>query len=221
MSHDIVSNNTFWNKIRIKNSSIYQFPVYQYAKRFIQKHKIQTVIDVGCGVATKIKMIQKDCPGVEFVGIDQESAINYCKSHYDFGSWYIDNFEKPDENLSDIKGELIICSDIIEHVINPDILLNYLKCRVKKNGFVILSTPERDALRGQACTNCPNMQHIREWNYIELEKYLESQGFKIIEHFNQYPIRFVLSWKYFIKFANRFIRGYALKYNQVCLMRVK
>jgi len=84
-----------------------------------------------------------------------------------------------------------------------------------------LSTPERDIFRGESCAYSPNKFHIREWNFEELENYLLSRGFYVVEHFLQYPIRFGFNSIFFNEFVKRLITGKGLKYNQVCLLQVK
>lgn len=80
---------------------------------------------------------------------------------------------------------MIICSDVIEHLVDPDILLSFLE---KSNfKFLILSTPERDSVqmkqRGLLWDGPPvNEAHVREWNFEEFEQYI-SYKFKIIDHF--------------------------------------
>jgi hypothetical protein len=73
----------------------------------------------------------------------------------------------------------------------------------------------------ESCTNSPNKFHIREWNYEELENYLLSSGFCVVEHFVQYPIRFGFNRIFFNEVVKRLITGKGLKYNQVCVLEVK
>lgn len=218
---DEISGEQYWNKSSIYSSYYYQFPVYRYAKKLLREKKIKRVIDVGCGTGTKLAFIHKDLPEVAFTGIDQKAAIEYCENNYNFGNWHVDDIENPDESLGDIKAELVICSDVIEHLLNPDVLLVYLKKKVANDGYIVLSTPERDVLRGKSCTNSPNKFHIREWNLEEFENYLLSSGFRVVEHFLQYPIRFGFNRIFFNEVLKRLITGKGLKYNQVCVLEVK
>lgn len=221
VTRDEVSGKQYWNKTSIHCSYYYQFPVYQYAKNLIQKKGIKKVVDVGCGTGAKLALIHNGLPEVNFTGIDRRAGIDYCKKHYSFGSWYIDDIENPDESLGDIKAELVICSDVIEHLLNPNILLSYLKNKVVADGYILLSTPERDVLRGKDCTNSPNKFHIREWNYSELEDYLSYSDFSIIEHFLQYSTRPGFNRIFLNVVIKRLLSGKGLKYNQVCLIQVK
>lgn len=199
---------------------MYQFPVYKYLSNYIKNKKIKRLIDIGCGVGKKLAIVNKENPDLEIIGIDQDDPIKYCKETYTFGKWYVDDFEN--SILSqDLKSKLIISSDVIEHLIDPNLLLNYIKSNLADEGVVILSTPERDLLNGSSCNRPMNKHHIREWNFDEFEKYLESQGFEIIEHFLQYPVKMKWSKIFFKEIVMRAIKLKPLKYNQVVVAKLK
>lgn len=218
---DIVSGENYWNRMRIKSSEVYQFYVYKYANLLISNYHIKNIIDVGCGAAKKLEYIHKLNAKLNIIGVDQKCSIDYCKRNYTFGTWVKDHFEQPTPTIGDLSAEFIICSDVIEHIEKPDTLLNYIKRRMSSDGLLLLSTPDRDLLRGKDCMRSENKYHIREWNFTEIESYLESCGFEIIEHFHQYPVKFSLNRIFFNEIIKRFFSGKALKYNQVLLLRKK
>ena len=220
ITNDEVSDTKYWNKQRNLAAEVYQFPVYEFLSAYIKKNKISKVIDIGCGVGRKLIHVHKENPTVNIIGIDQEDPIKYCKNTYDFGEWYSDDFENS-KLSADIKSKLIISSDVIEHLINPNLLLDYIKTKLDDDGIVILSTPERDSLRGVGCEHSPNKHHIREWNYDEFEKYLESNGFEIMDHLMQYPIKLKFNWIFFNEIIKRLLKFKPLKYNQVIVARLK
>jgi hypothetical protein len=52
-----------------------------------------------------------------------------------------------------------------------------------KKSVIFISTPERDLVRGFDSFGPPaNPLHVREWNQLELAKYVSSKGFKILSH---------------------------------------
>ncbi|MDC3197500.1 class I SAM-dependent methyltransferase [Luminiphilus sp.] len=220
ITNDNVSDDKYWNAQRILAAEVYQFPVYQFLSRYVRKNNIRSIIDVGCGVGRKLTYVHAQNPTVEIIGIDQEDPIRYCEANYEFGEWYVDDFEQSTLS-SDIRAELVICSDVIEHLINPTLLLNYIKGLLKKDGVVILSTPERDSLRGRNCMHSPNRHHVREWNVSEFELYLESSGFEVLDHQMQFPIKFKPNRIFYNEIVRRLIRGKPLRYNQVVVARVK
>lgn len=220
ITHDDLSGQTYWNEARLDLSRSYQYPVYMLAKDLILRTGARRVVDVGCGVATKLELLHRQLPTVEFVGIDQPNAIAFCQQRYRFGRWLVDDLERPHADLSGLAGDLVICSDVIEHLGDPDVLLRYLKLCVRPGGAILLSTPERDALRGRACTSSPNKYHVREWNGTELRTYLEQSGFRVVRQWLQLPVKAELSRLFFSHVVMRALRGRPVKWNQVCLLEI-
>ena len=179
VTNDLVTEGKYWNANRIRMARSYQYPVYTKAAKLIREKGAQSIIDVGCGVGIKLVRLNKLFPQLDIVGIDQPHPIEFCKTHHRFGRWISDDLEA--SNLSsDVKGDLIICSDVIEHLVNPTLLLDYLKNLMNDQSILILSTPERVLLHGADIMHSPNKHHIREWRASELKSYIEAQGFEII-----------------------------------------
>lgn len=220
VSNDKVTGEAYWTPSRAYSSYYFQFPVYQYARNLIEANGYKTVLDVGCGPAPKLKRIHDKFPNIRIIGIDQPDPIAYCKETYDFGEWFVDDFSNPSNELETLKGDLVICADVIEHLPDPNLLLEYLKTKTSESGHILMSTPERDVLRGPDCTRSPNRAHIREWNFAELEAYLKHSGFHIIEHFLQLPTRFAFNRIYLEQVVKRRLLGKSARYNQVCLLEL-
>jgi 2-polyprenyl-3-methyl-5-hydroxy-6-metoxy-1,4-benzoquinol methylase len=166
----------------VENSVIWQYEVYEYASRLIREYQLKSVLDIGCGCGMKLKkLIFPVCQDI--VGIDEPNTIAWCKQHHDFGNWYQDNLEEPELDLGRT-FDLIISADAIEHLINPDQLIKMINKYASKRGFIILSTPERDSLRGKDDIGPPqNPLHVREWSYNEFHQYIQYNRFNIIKHF--------------------------------------
>lgn len=169
-----------------ESSMISQYEVYEYASRLIKNHRLRSVLDIGCGYGMKLKkLILSVCQDI--TGIDEADTISWCKQHYDFGTWSADNLEDPKVHLGRT-FDLIISADVIEHLVNPDKLLEAIKRFASKDTFIILSTPERDATRGKDDMGPPsNPLHAREWNFDEFRKYIEYNRFVVLKHFRSEP----------------------------------
>lgn len=164
------------------SSEMYQTDVYKFAKQVITKNRLQNMLDIGCGFGQKLKEIVYPVCN-DLTGVDTQHSINFCKQNHNFGKWYIDNIENSSLDLNK-KFDFIISSDVIEHLVNPDKLLFYIKKYSHDNTFIVISTPERDMLRGKNSLGPPeNKAHVREWNMSEFAKYIEHSGFKILKHF--------------------------------------
>jgi SAM-dependent methyltransferase len=211
----------FWDKRRLISNGAYQYHVYKYAKAIIERFDLNNyVVDVGCGSAVKLnKVIGRKTD--RFIGIDQESVVRFCKKTYKKGEYLSDNFEKPQLTINKTI-DLVICSDVIEHVYDPDILIDYIKHLSLPDTYIVISTPERDLLRGEECMESKKPEHVREWNKKELRCYLESSGFTILEHQLLYPLKFSfrLFREYFSILYRQLSTNRSFKYNQVVLCKV-
>ena len=178
------NGNPFPYEDDIYNSMHYQVAVYEFAAKVIKHYDIENVLDIGCGFGLKlIKHIFPICGKV--TGMDLKFSIDFCKEFLHLGSvnWIQENVENPCVVFDD-KFDLIIASDIVEHLMNPDNLFEYIRCHSHPNTFVIISTPERDAVRGKSDTGpSPNRAHVREWNQAEFEMYIRKSNFTIFESF--------------------------------------
>lgn len=79
---------------------------------------------------------------------------------------------------------MIICADVIEHLLDPDELLRWLSSIPFKK--IVFSTPDRSFLVNELRSSCEmgpphNPHHVREWNFQEFERYI-IQWFHIDQH---------------------------------------
>ena len=172
------------------DASIWQYAAYEFAANVYSEKIIKpssktspSVLDIGCGYGFKAKeFFYPICK--DFTGIDAKYFIKFCKKSHSFGQWLADNIENPKLDLNR-KFDLIISMDVIEHLVDPDKLLQYIKKHSHPESFIVISTPERDLTSNRKGLGPPdNKLHIREWNRDELHKYIESTGFlKIQDHF--------------------------------------
>jgi len=166
----------------VTRASAYQAEVYRFAAEVIKEKGLKSVLDIGCGFGIKLaRYIYPVCSDI--TGIDVQHAIEFCKREYCFGNWFVDDIEKPSLRLGR-KFDLVISADVIEHLANPDALLEYIESSSHPGTYVILSTPERDVARGRDNFGPPaNKSHVREWNAAEFRKYIAGYGFDILESF--------------------------------------
>jgi SAM-dependent methyltransferase len=209
------SEVNYWNKDRISASKYYQYSVYKDAIKLANECGAKTLCDVGCGTGEKLKNIHKSDSSLKIIGVDQSHVINYCLKNHNFGEWLVDDFAKPSSNFS---SDITICSDVIEHLVDPDILLGYLKRITVPGGLILISTPDRDRVRGRNCLNSPNKQHIREWNFSEFACYLLSHGFILQKHYHAPAVKFSMNKVFFQELFKRMMNGKTLNYNQVALI---
>ena len=162
----------------IPNNAPYQVACYQYAAALMKQNGWERCLELGSGSGFKLdKYIRPVAQRV--VGIDLPHAVEYCKKMYPGIEWLSDDFDSPQAALPE-PFDLIISFDVIEHLINPELLLKKIKQYASPFTKILISTPERDLLNGKDNFGPPhNKLHVREWNQEELKQFLLSEGFSI------------------------------------------
>lgn len=159
---------------------VHQPDVYALAGYLGRKFGCTHILDIGCGRGHKLLKLH---PEFKLVGVDSGANIDYCSSHYPFGQWLSLDLEKPHGDLLPreiLKKTLVVCSDVIERLTNPTGLLRALSHYLEFAPAAILTTPERDLVRGLDDIGPPaNPAHVREWNRAELLQLLEAFSFEI------------------------------------------
>lgn len=162
------------------NATIYQPLVYKSAFEIVKKTGAKYLIDIGCGDGTKVAKVRDYSPDCKVIMIDHEFIIKNVTKNYDFAEYITADFdvEIPFINEDKLKDSVIICSDVIEHLLKPEILIEFL---VRCKGWVkaiVISTPDRLEERGAFDYGPPaNPYHVREWTLDEFTRMLMDYGF--------------------------------------------
>jgi SAM-dependent methyltransferase len=164
-----------------------QREVYTFAQQFMITNALNSVIDVGCGSGFKlIKYLGK----FDTTGIDTEPCYSNLLSKYPNRKWLKSG--EPEKSFSKdiLDSDIVICSDVIEHIINPVDLINFIKTIRTK--YIVFSTPDREVLRkmprfGEAAWYGPpvNKAHVREWTCEEFNNFI-SKYFEVISYHHCY-----------------------------------
>ena len=172
-----------------------QKEVYEFCCSFMKQNKLNNVIDVGCGSGYKLINILGE---FNTVGIETEPCYSILKQRYPLRKWLLSG-EKEKSFLSydEInEPDVVICSDVIEHIVNPNILLDYVLSLNSK--YYIISTPCRRILcnhpkflKGykKSWNGPPNNRcHVREWTMEEFRQYISNKFDIISSHYGKKQI---------------------------------
>ncbi len=158
------------------NTDDWQREVYENAHALMLEKQLRTVHDVGCGSGYKLVHMLGE---FETTGIDLPDTIAHVRQKYPDRSWIGESFE----NVRLPPADLVICSDVIEHVQDPDGLMNFIISLSRE--WVVLSTPARELLyddRQRRRFGPPsNPAHVREWSMIEFQRYA-ARYLNIVRH---------------------------------------
>lgn len=197
---------------------------YRHILAFIDKYAVgkKNIIDIGCGVGTLCFYVANK--EIEVLGVDISSrAIKACKESSrilglnKFAKFEIVNF--PEESVSG-KFDLVIFTEVIEHLRDDKLALEKIFNMLNKGGIVIITTPSLNAplyKLGYANSFDEKVGHLRRYTIESLTKKCETCGFKVIEtekvegilrnflFLNPYVGKFVRFIKFFISDMVTFI----------------
>lgn len=151
----------------------------------------KTVLDVGCGQGIFAKQI-KDIYKTETWGIE------YMQSHAEEAKKILDKVfagecEKFLDDLPNVYFDVIYFNDVLEHLIDPYMVLNKMKEKLTDKGRIISSIPNiryHSALKMLILkkewmyqeSGVMDHTHIRFFTKKSIKRMYENLGFKIISH---------------------------------------
>ena len=137
----------------------------------------RSILDIGCGSGFKLV---KYLYNRTTIGVDIAETCARLQKRYPRRPWAISDFSA----AVTPKADLVIASDVIEHLADPDELLDFIVRVAPK--YVVISTPDRNLLRVGTHNGPPsNPAHLREWSMADLDAYV-SEFLEVIEHFVSY-----------------------------------
>ena len=156
----------------VNASEEWQQEVYELGVDAMASLKGSTVIDVGCGSGFKLLRYFRS---FHTMGIEVEPTVTWLRHKYPDREWLEFGAADP----AALSADLVICADVIEHLRDPGILMDFFR-RIRFRTLV-LSTPEREAVAGRSDFGPPeNTSHFREWSAGEFAAYV-SEYFEIKE----------------------------------------
>ncbi len=162
-------------------------------RNYIENKKI---LDFGCGNGGFLKLVQKQNQTKRAIGIDLD-AESICQLRNEGIECY-DNIS----GLPDVMFDVVFMFHVIEHLPDPEAVLNTLFERIVDDGVMIIETPNADdaLLTIYHCGRFADFTywspHIYLYNENSLYKMLSGAGFEIVESLQEqrYPLANHLGW---------------------------
>lgn len=172
-----------------------------YKKLFeiIKPIKTNSILDAGCGEGFTIINLRRNKIGKRYEGVDySKDAIELGKKMYPEINIKLGNiYNLP---YGDNSFDLIVCTEVLEHLKNPQDALKELK-RVS-NKYLVFSVPNEpffilaNFLRGNYLKTFGNQpEHINHWTNASFKKFLRKNGFKISACRAPFPWTLILARK--------------------------
>lgn len=211
------ASSTYWGAASLKVQERFQVPVYRLALQRARERRTGLVVDIGCGSGKKLTRFFESFPG-RVIGVDQESGIAIARHRSSTLEWICGDLEDDQlwRDLRNVRPDLVICSDVIEHLRDPITLLNRLSSLVG-SGLLILSTPDRSHMENAAPLGPPmNPLHVREWTTAELCRLVTDCGFDVERVHHLLPRGYSVSLHDLRLLAIRALRGLTLPEPRSC-----
>ncbi|KKR81589.1 MAG: hypothetical protein UU73_C0001G0135 [Candidatus Daviesbacteria bacterium GW2011_GWA1_41_61] len=160
-------------------------------KQIVQQKKFIKILDVGCSGGFMTSKVAEIFPRSQVFAIDAyPDAINYAKSrfpHINFQVADAHHLPFPEDSF-----DLIICYETIEHVLNPQKILQQMRRVVKKNGTVIVAMDSGNLMFKTTWWAWEKTfgrvwqgAHLHPFHHQDLEKIIRQADFKITKkHFS-------------------------------------
>jgi len=148
--------------------------------------KYYRVLEIGCGVGNFRNNFTNEC---EYWGIEPVVDVaNEANKH--LNKVLVGTYEDTFDDLPNDYFDLIICNDVIEHMVNPDNFFQSIKLKMTSEAYIIGSIPNVRYLE-----NIINLMIKKDWEYVDagildrthlrfftensLKKTIIKQGYKI------------------------------------------
>jgi len=162
---------------------------YDLFKLIPANHEINSILEIGCADGNNLVYLKNkyDLNNRNVIGVDScKLSLNKKNDDFKFIHQSAENFIENHKN----KYDLIVLSDVIEHIYNPWKTLKHIKKILNKKGIILLSVPNFQNIKYINAISSGNFfyektglfdeTHIRFFTLNTLVNYLENLEFKII-----------------------------------------
>jgi 2-polyprenyl-3-methyl-5-hydroxy-6-metoxy-1,4-benzoquinol methylase len=173
----------FYTDIMTKGGMTYVVDKWEFKQAIadIQKLTAKNVLDIGCGSGYFLDKVKAELPYIERYGYELSgdvAAIAKSKGH----SIYTGEFSHT--LFGDKKFDIISCFQVLEHVENPDQVIQEMKYLLSPQGKLLISVPDMDGPVGSyfsfVMTNLPP-HHVSWWNERVFNLGFQRYGLEVIE----------------------------------------
>ena len=158
---------------------------------------ISKVLDIGCSRGSYLNLLKEKYPNIETWGLEIDSESG--KIAESFGhKILIGNAEELIDQMPDNYFDLISCNDVLEHFINPYLILEKLNKKLNNNGRIISSMPNiryykpmfEYLFKGDwkyQEAGVMDKTHFRFFTKISIERMYNEAGFKVLKNIGINP----------------------------------
>lgn len=167
--------------------------------KLINKCKLHgTILDAGCGEGTLLKQLNHKNNILYGMDISKTALENISPPIEENIKFLIGDISKQ-ESLPPMKFDLIICSEVLEHLDDDDTAIKNMNNLLNNSGKLIITVPYK---KKYWTLHDDYAGHFRRYEWDELIDKLEQNGFTILKIFSWGWPLFNLYYKIFLKNIN-------------------
>lgn len=192
-----------------KKDDLYYTNIRYEMLKFVPQNASR-ILDVGCGAGYFGKEIKafSTHQNTEVWGVDiNENAKSVAEKNID--KLLIGDIETIVDELPENYFDAIFFNDVLEHLVNPDMILDLMKSKLSKNGVIISSIPNirhHGALKRILVdkdfryeeSGIFDQTHLRFFTEKSIRRLFESQGYEIVSMEGINKTKSLRPWFYII-----------------------
>lgn len=142
----------------------------------------KSILDLGCGTGFNYAYATGKLASGEVLGVDiSSSAVAYAKQAYPSGSFLRGDICSASFDCGTDRWDTVVCCEVIEHVNQPDALLETIYRHLRPSGVAFISTPNRPVFSRNHEPSPVNHTHLKEYTESEFRSML-------VRHFSSIAI---------------------------------
>jgi glycosyltransferase involved in cell wall biosynthesis/SAM-dependent methyltransferase len=149
-----------------------------------RKNAIKTILDVGCGLGSQAVHLSNRFPHLQITGIDMDpKAITWAdevREQHAKDPSRIAFIAGTDADLPEGPFDLVLCTEVLEHVHEPWALIERIQARAKRGGWIYLTTPW-GPWEHMSYRTMPARSHLWEFDFHDIHDMLEGQAELVID----------------------------------------
>ncbi len=186
------------------------------------------ILEIGCGQGATLIKLKELGKASEVVGLDINKDV-LLKNRYKLDNILIGDIESLEIPYSEEYFDIIICADILEHLIDPWNTIKKLKKYIKNSGLLIVSIPNIRYIKSiysiavmgdfkYSDAGILDKTHLRFFCKRNMEELIHYAGFYILKMIFEIPPKYHLLNKLTLGFFNEF---FVSQYIFVATVKIK
>lgn len=203
------TKNGEFNKVILENNFTYFYILKNIKKMCNGHYPTGDILDVGCGVGTLaffLSQFAHEVTGIDLssraITIAQKANTSIKATNLDFKNEELKKYTK--------KFDLILCTEVIEHIHDQDKFLSLIYDNLKQDGRLFLTTQSSENFlyrSGFLKKFDTEVGHVRRYTVTGLQKLLERHDFEMIAILPADGCLRMILYTTPLEFLVKFIRG--------------